>query len=135
MTNSNASPEGARGRILGYRELTVWQRAMDLVVEAYQISQSLPATERYGLTSQLTRAAVSVPANIAEGQGRLTSGDFARHLAIARGSLMEVETLLLVTERLEMVSADRVAGALAKTDEISRMLSTLIAKLGKSPKR
>jgi four helix bundle protein len=108
---------------------------MELVAAVYRLVPALPSRERYGLTGQLTRAGVSVPANIAEGHGRLTRGDFARHLAIARGSVMEVETLLLVTERLGMLSREHIATALALADEISRMLSTLIAKLGKPRKR
>ena len=84
---------------------------------------------------QLTRAAVSVPANIAEGQGRLTRADFDRHLAIARDSLKEVESLLQVAERLKMLPPERITHALSLADEISRMLSTLITRLAKPRKR
>ena len=77
-----------------YTQLIVWQKAMTLVGVVYRISSALPAQERYGILQQLRRAAVSVPANIAEGQGRMSNGDYARFLAIARGSLLETETLL-----------------------------------------
>ena len=131
MRNPDPQPDRPKQARSGYRELIVWQRAMELVAEVYRLAPLLPARERYGLTPQLTRAAVSVPANIAEGQGRLTPGDFARHLAIARGSLMEVETLLLLSERLGMLSAGHTAAALGLADEVSRMLSTLLAKYRK----
>lgn len=86
--------------IRSYRELEVWQKSIDLVVECYRISESYPKAELYGLTSQLRRAAVSVPANIAEGQGRSHTKEFLNHLSIAYGSLMEVETHLQIAARL-----------------------------------
>jgi four helix bundle protein len=78
-------------RVLGYRALDVWQKAMELATEIYKICAQLPVSERFGLTDQLRRAAVSVPANIAEGYGR-GAGDYRRFVQIARGSLMEIET-------------------------------------------
>jgi four helix bundle protein len=75
-----------------YQELIAWQKAMDLVVETYAISRSFPREEIYALTNQIRRAAVSIPSNIAEGQGRRTTADFLRHLSISYGSLREVET-------------------------------------------
>jgi four helix bundle protein len=85
--------------IKSYRDLVVWQRAMDLVVESYQLTRDYPVSERYGLGSQTNRAAVSVAANIAEGHGRSSTGDYLRHLAIARGSLMELQTHFVIAER------------------------------------
>lgn len=108
-----------------YRELLVWQKAMDLVVESYKLAGLLPKTELYGLKSQIERAAVSVPANIAEGHGREHLGDYLRHLSVATGSLMELETHLLIAERLAFLSAAQTARALEMSAEVSRMLSGL----------
>jgi four helix bundle protein len=83
-----------------YRELEVWQLGMDLVVQCYQVTRSFPKDELFGLTFQIRRAAVSVPANIAEGQGRHHTRDFLHHLSIAKGSLTELETHLMVSERV-----------------------------------
>ena len=83
-----------------YSDLIVWQKAMDLVVHVYEVTESFPQREVFGLTNQVRRAAVSIPSNIAEGQGRGTTKDFLHFLAIARGSLQEVETQLLLAYRL-----------------------------------
>ena len=91
--------------IKSYRDLLVWQKAMDLVAESYILSGKLPKTEIYGLASQIQRSAVSIPANIAEGQGREHLGDYLHHLSVANGSLMELETHLLLVSRLGFVSA------------------------------
>ena len=80
--------------IRSYRDLLVWQKEMDLVVESYRIAALLPKSETYGFAIQIQRSAVSVPANIAEGHGRDHLGDYLRHLSIANGSLMELETPL-----------------------------------------
>lgn len=90
-----------------YRDLAVWQKSLDLVESIYLMTAALPTTERFGLTSQLQRAAVSIPANIAEGYGRLHRGDYVHHLAIARGSLMELETHLCIAVRLGFVTAEQ----------------------------
>ena len=87
-------------KIRDYRDLTVWQRAMELVVECYAAARQFPKSELYALSNQLQRAAVSVPSNIAEGNGRASLGDYLRHLSIANGSLMEVETQVRVARRL-----------------------------------
>ncbi|HUG20418.1 MAG TPA: four helix bundle protein [Planctomycetaceae bacterium] len=84
--------------ITDYRDLIVWQKSMDLVVGCYRISQSFPVVEKYGLTSQLRRAAVSIPANIAEGHGRSLTNVFNNHLSIAMGSLKELETHILIAQ-------------------------------------
>ncbi|MBZ5502136.1 MAG: four helix bundle protein [Acidobacteriia bacterium] len=86
--------------IKSYRDLLVWQKAMDLVVASYGIAKKLPAQEMYGLVTQIQRAAASIPANIAEGHGRKHRGDYLHHLSIARGSLLELETHLLIAGRL-----------------------------------
>lgn len=112
-----------------YRELEVWQRSMDLVVGAYKLTDLLPETEKFGLRSQLQRASVSIPANIAEGYGRVHRGDYVRHLSIARGSLAEVETLLAVSVRLEFVSRDAVKETWDLTQDVGRMLTRLIHSL------
>jgi four helix bundle protein len=112
-----------------YRDLRVWQTAMDLVVEVYSLAKLLPADERFGLGAQLRRAAVSVPANIAEGHGRLLRAEYLHHLSIARGSLKELETLLSIAERLGYISADRLANAAKLCESTSRMLTRLRGSL------
>src|SRR5712691_5534753 len=86
-------------KVKNYQELIVWQKAMDLVEDVYKASRDFPREEVYALTSQIRRAAVSIPSNIAEGQGRRTTLDFLRHLSIAYGSLREVETQILIAGR------------------------------------
>ena len=113
----------------GYEGLIVWQRGMEFVAECYRISNAFPRSEQFGLTTQLRRAAVSVPANIAEGNGRWYRKEYLHHLSIARGSLKEAETLLRVAAMLAYVSADSVTEALRLADECSRMLSTIRRRL------
>lgn len=116
-------------KIQSYRDLLVWQKSMDLVVECYGITQAFPESERFGLSSQLQRAAVSVPANIAEGRGRGHLKEFLRHLGIAFGSLAELETHLEIARRLGFVSpkgADLIA---RHSDEIGKMLTGLRTSL------
>ena len=117
--------------IQSYRELKVWQRAMDLIEKCYTTTRSFPADERFGLISQIRRAAVSVAANIAEGQGRNSTKEFLNHLSMARGSLLEVETLLLVSQRVEMLSQESLTPLAALCDEVSRMLTGLRQALEK----
>src|SRR5688500_1847747 len=87
-----------------YRDLRLWQAAMDLGVESYRVGELMPSRERFGLVAQIRRAAVSIPANIAEGHGRLRRGEYLHHLSIARGALKELETLLALAERLGYLS-------------------------------
>lgn len=103
-----------------YRDLLVWQKAMELAEQVYALSVTFPPDERFGLTSQLRRAAVSVPANIAEGYGRNSRGEYLQHLGISRGSLRETETLLLLSERLKL-TADATA-SLRLADEVGALL-------------
>lgn len=126
--------EGMLAAIRTYRDLLVWQKAMDLVVAAYESVKRLPGHEQYGLISQIQRAAVSIPANIAEGHGRRHRGDYLHHLSIARGSLLELETHFLIAGRLKYLQANDVQLILESTDELGRMISGLILKLkNKSP--
>lgn len=113
----------------GYRQLNVWERSMDLVVQAYEIAKQFPDSERFGLVSQLQRAAVSVPANIAEGHGRTHLGDYLHHLSIAHGSLMELETHVEIAARLKYVAAHEVQTILSETAQIGRMLNGLIRSI------
>ena len=115
--------EGAA--VQSFRELRVWQTAMELVTECYRLTRRFPDVERYGLTSQLQRAAVSIPANIAEGHGRGTTGAFLNHLWIANGSLTELETHLLIAERLGYVADPDFRPILARIEQIGRMLTAL----------
>jgi len=119
--------------IKSYRDLLVWQKSMDLVVACYEITKKFPSQEMYGLVSQIRRAAVSIPANIAEGHGRKHRGDFLHHLSIARGSLLELETHFLIAARLGYLQPPEVENILRLTDELGRMVSGLIQKLRSKP--
>ena len=112
-----------------YKELTVWQTAMDLVTEIYNIAKLLPKEETYGLSSQMRRAAVSVPSNIAEGQARDTAKDFVRFLYIAQGSRAELQTQLEICVRLHYATEDQVATTVILCDRVGQMLRSLIRKL------
>ncbi|HYW67435.1 MAG TPA: four helix bundle protein [Candidatus Dormibacteraeota bacterium] len=103
-------------------ELKIWQKAMDLVEACYKFSGALPKDERFGLTSQIRRAATSVPANIAEGFGRWNTREFARFLAIACGSVRELETHIVIAQRLGFAPAASAEQVLRATDELARML-------------
>lgn len=115
--------------IESYRDLQVWQKAMDFVVACYQLTRDFPKAETYGLSSQLQRAAVSVPANIAEGRSRRQTRVFLNHLSIAYASLTEVETHLQIAERLGYLNRERLDQMLSSTAEIGRMLNGLIQSL------
>jgi four helix bundle protein len=117
---------GAGPGVQTYRELLVWQKGMDLCALAYSVTKRLPKEEMYGLVSQIPRSAVSVPSNIAEGFGRDQAGSFVQFLRIAQGSLKELETQLLVCQRVEMLTEDEIKPLLTLTDEIGRMLRALI---------
>ena len=111
--------------VKSYRDLQVWQNAMDLVVMCYQITKAFPKSEMVGLAGQLQRAAVSIPSNIAEGRERQYSKEFLQHLSIAYGSLAEVETHIQIAERLNYIDSDKVRQILDKAAEIGRMLNGL----------
>ncbi|MNI45654.1 hypothetical protein D3C73_1000920 [compost metagenome] len=119
----------ASGEIRRYRDLLVWQKAIAWVEAVYAATKEWPADEKFGLISQVRRAAVSVPSNIAEGCARRSTADFIRFLLIARGSLAEVETQLIIAQRLAYLSEAALSSLLDPADEISRMLAGLITKL------
>lgn len=116
-------------KVKNYQELIAWQRAMDLVEEVYTASRDFPREEIYALTSQIRRAAVSIPSNIAEGQGRRTTADFLRHLSIAYGSLCELETQILIAQRLRYLVQEKVENILRRAGEVGRILNGLMASL------
>ncbi|MGI6639416.1 MAG: four helix bundle protein [Desulfobulbus sp.] len=115
--------------VKSYKDLIVWQKAMDLVQLVYQATKIFPKEELYGLTNQVRRAVVSIPSNIAEGQARQSSAEFKNFLSIARGSLAEVETQLLIAMRLGYLNQEQLAPIMAVHREISKMLPALMAKL------
>ena len=112
-----------------YKDLIVWQKAMDLAEQTYLLTRNFPKEELYGLTSQLRRAAVSVPSNIAEGQARQSTAEFRNFLSIAQGSLAEVETQILLAIRFQYLTPQQSAQALSLREEVSKMLSGLRSKL------
>ncbi|NBB75151.1 MAG: four helix bundle protein [Bacteroidetes bacterium] len=115
--------------IESYRDLKVWQRGVDLTERIYAVTQPFPVEERFGLVAQLRRAAVSIPSNIAEGWGRMSTGDFIRFLSIARGSLTEVETQVIVAHRLGFIDDQTRRQVLKETTVESKMLRALIRSL------
>jgi len=121
---------GAKGNtVTSYRDLIVWQRALELCTAVYKATAGFPGEEKFGLVSQMRRAAVSIPSNIAEGHGRLTTSEYRNFLGIARGSLKELETQILIAHRLGYLSESATDACRALAGEVSRMLSTLIAAL------
>jgi len=105
-----------------FRELTVWQRAMQLTVAVYRMSQGFPREEQYGLTNQIRRAVVSIPSNIAEGQGRSSAGEFRQFLGIACGSNCEVQTQLEIARALNFGNPKLIDEAEALSNEVRKML-------------
>jgi four helix bundle protein len=108
-----------------YRDLEVWKKSIDWVEQIYLASKSFPPEERFGLTSQVRRASVSVPSNIAEGAARTGTGEFLQSLSVASGSLAEAETQLILANRLEMLPPERFEALLRQSEEISKMLGGL----------
>jgi four helix bundle protein len=115
--------------IKSFRDLLVWQNAMTLAEGVYEIAGTLPASERYGLSTQLRRAAVSIASNIAEGRGRGQTGSFINHLLIALGSEAELQTQLELAVRLRMVPRDRAQTLIDSAAQVGRMLRGLVASL------
>ena len=112
-----------------FRDLVAWQKAMDLVVAVYRITQAWPRDKLFGLTSQIRRPAVSVPANLAEGQGRSGSREFFHYLSIAPGSFSELETHLLIAHRLDYLPESGLAALMSQLEAVRRLLRGLIRSL------
>ena len=117
------------------RDLIAWQQGMDLVELVYKVTAKLPKEEQYGLTSQIRRAAVSVVSNIAEGQGRNSTGEFLQFLGISRGSLIELQTQILIAQRLKFTSEDQSQEVLKQVDRVSRLINGLMQSLQPQRKR
>ena len=122
-------------KVDSYRDLQVWQRAMDLTVSIYGLTGAFPREEQFGLTSQVRRAASSIAANIAEGYGRATRPAYVNFLRIAQGSLKELETHVILAHRLGFVARTESDVILDETEQLGRMLRSLIVKLQDSPPR
>ena len=114
-----------------YRDLVAWQKAMDLAVDCYKSTGSFPQEERYGLTSQIRRASSSIAANIAEGQGRETTGSFIQFVRIAQGSLKELETHLILSRRIGYLDNREEQQLLERCDELGRIIRGLTRALQK----
>ena len=117
--------------VQSYRDLIVWQKAMQLVQLVYGLTRKFPKEELFGLSSQIRRAVVSVPSNIAEGQGRNSTKDFLRHLSIAYGSLLETETQNLVAEMQGYITVDESKKVMLKSAEVGRLINGLVNSLQK----
>jgi four helix bundle protein len=115
--------------ISSHRDLIVWQKSMDLAVAAYRLTSTFPSDERFGMTSQVRRAAASIPANIAEGYGRESPGAYAQHLRIAQGSLKELETHIELAHRISLLDIAILNETNDRTQEIGKMLRSLIRSL------
>lgn len=115
--------------IESYKDLIVWQKSMDLAELVYQVTETLPSSENFGLKSQIRRAAISIPSNIAEGYGRQSSGSYKQFLMIARGSLLELETQIELSVRLKYLHKEKVSNIESCIVEISKMLTSLISKI------
>src|SRR4051812_45136150 len=112
-----------------YKDLIVWKKAMELVTEVYRVSGTFPSDERFGLIAQIRKAVISIPSNIAEGQARMTTGKFRQFLGHARGSLMEVETQILVAQNLAMTKVSSLGKVNSLITEVGKLLNGLISSL------
>ena len=126
---------GCQVTVRNYKDLLVWQKAIELVTVVYAATKDFPSEEMYGLKSQLRRAAVSVPSNIAEGQGRASTGEFRQFLGNAKGSLLEVETQLIIAQHLGIMRSETAAPLMKTLAEVLRMLNGLVAALPHSSRR
>lgn len=115
--------------VQSYRDLVVWKKSMTLVLDVYRSTQAFPKPETYGLVAQLRRAAVSIPSHIAEGQARLSTAEFKQSLGHARGSLMEVETQILISQELGYLERDQSENLLSSSAEVGRILNGLLNSL------
>jgi four helix bundle protein len=119
----------SRQEIKSHRDLIVWQKAMDLVTTVYRLTEDFPKSELYGLTSQIRRCAASIPANIAEGQGRRLAGEFLQFLGNARGSLLELDTHLEIAVRLGMLSKELHSTVMEQLIEVRKLLNGLMRSI------
>jgi four helix bundle protein len=115
--------------ISSYRDLAVWQRSFELSIAVYKLTRDFPAEELYGLTSQLRRASVSIPSNIAEGYGRATRRDYRNFISIARGSVLELQTQLAIARELKFGQPDGLLKVQEGAEEVGKMLWALLQKL------
>ena len=115
--------------IHSFRDLVVWQKSVDLVTEIYRLSKKFPKDELFGLTSQIRRAAVSIPSNIAEGRGKSSRGEFQQFLHHSRGSLAEVETQIIIAQNLGYLTLAEIEPVIEKIAEVGRLLHGLLASL------
>jgi four helix bundle protein len=132
------SAQGETGQqmtVKRYDELIAWQKAMDLVEAVYTSTACFPKEEVYGLTQQIRRSAVSIPSNIAEGQGRRSTAEFLHHLSIAHGSLRELETQVLIATRLKLLKDNRREELLEMCAEVGRLINGLYNSLDPVPRR
>ena len=127
--------QDANERISSYNDLVVWQKSGESVTEIYKATSTFPREETFGLTSQLRRSAVSIPSNIAEGQGRATKGEFVQFLANARGSLFELRTQVHIAGALGFLSSGRADRLTQHADGVGRLLNGLIRSLGGTGRR
>jgi four helix bundle protein len=111
--------------VRSYKELIAWQKAMELVKLVYELTDKFPTDERFGLTQQIRRAVVSIPSNIAEGQGRNSTKEFINHLSIAYGSLMETETQNLIAEMRRYITTEQSNDVMEKAAEVGRLVNGL----------
>jgi four helix bundle protein len=118
-------------KISSYQQLEIWQKSMILVTTIYQITSTFPKAEIFGLTIQMRRAAVSIPSNIAEGWGRKLTKEFIQYLRIARGSLLELETHLIISQNLGYIENQISNKLLLSTLEINKMINSMISSLEK----
>ena len=121
--------------IRSYRDLEVWQKAVDVATESYRLARHMPDSERFVLVPQIYRAAASIAANIAEGHERRSTREFLRHVSIARGSLAELDTFFELAERLKYLTGPQLGLARQLADDVSRMLSRLRQALSARPPR
>ena len=112
-----------------FHNLKIWQKGMQLVIDIYKLSNKLPKEEKYGLKSQITRAAISIPSNIAEGSSRSSDKDFKRFLEISLGSAFELETQLLIIQKLNMIKTEYIEQVLNALNEEQKMINTFIQRL------
>ena len=112
-----------------YRELSVWQRGIEMTLATYRLTKSFPKEELFGLTNQMRRAAVAVSSNVAEGYGRNSKGEYKQFLGIARGSNLELQTQLFIAKQLDYGSAEQLTHVENLSNEVAKMLNVLIAKL------